>query len=133
MLDENGETFNAAPREYKRTVELVVEVVASADAALDDTLDTIARQVERLLLTDDTMGETCNDFVYNRTRQVIKEEGDTMFGGCRIIFDATYLDRHPDDLFNETLPDLNTLTTEYNLRNAQPQGDRARTDLDLNP
>lgn len=133
-MDENGEIYTAAPREYLRTVEVVVEVHANADEALDDVLDTIGRQVERLLLTDDTLDGAVNDFTYSRTKLVIRDDGDDLMGGCRIIFDAEYLDRHPDDLFNQTLPDLNTVVTDYSLNNTQADpADRARTIIeDLN-
>lgn len=134
-MDENGEIYNAAPREYLRTVEVVVEVHANADEALDDVLDAISRQVERRLLADDTLGDTVNDFTYSRTRMVIRDEGQDLIGGCRIIFDAEYLDRHPDDDFNDSLPNFNTLNTEYSLGNAQPDpADRATSIIeDLNP
>lgn len=134
-MDENGEIFNASPREYRRTVELVIEIIVTEDADLDDTLDTIAREVEQLLLVDDTLGGTCNNLTYARTRMVIKEEGDKQFGGCRVIFDAEYQDRHPDDFFNDSLHDFNQLQTDYSLSNAQADpADRARTNIeDLNP
>lgn len=127
-MDENGEIFTAAPREYLRTVEVVVEVHAEADEALDDVLDVISRQVEQVLLEDDSLGGTANDFTYSRTKMVIRDEGKELIGGCRIIFDAEYLDRHPGDLFNQTLPDLNTVVTDYSLNNGQADpADRART------
>ncbi len=127
-MDENGEIYNAAPREYRRTVELIVEVHASATAAMDDVLDAIARQVEQALLADDTLGDTANDIRYSRTRLVIRDEGQELLGGCRIIFDVEYFDRHPDDFFNQTLPDLNMVATDYSLANAQPApADRAQT------
>ncbi|SDI55512.1 hypothetical protein [Pseudomonas abietaniphila] len=134
-MDESGVIFNSAPREYLRTVQLVVEIHASADAALDDTLDAICRQVENLLLQDDTLGDTVNDLRYAQTRMVIRDEGDELLGGCRIVFNAEYLDRHPDDNFNDSLPNFNTLNTEYSLGNAQPDpADRAKTIIeDLNP
>lgn len=133
-MDENGEIVTAAPREYLRTVELVVEIVASEDAALDDTLDGIARTVEQILLRDDTLDGTCSEFTYSRTRMVIKDEGENALGGCRVIFDAQYLDRHPDDFFNNTLSPLNTVATDFSLGNAQPNpADRAQTIIeDLN-
>ncbi len=40
-MDEAGEIFNQAPREYRRRVELVVEIHAEGNDALDDTLDTL--------------------------------------------------------------------------------------------
>lgn len=134
-MDDSGEIFNQAPREYLRKVELVVEIHAEGNDALDDTLDTLARQVEHLLLMDDTLGGTANNLEYVRSRMVLLDQSETLTGACRVIFEAEYLDRHPDDLFNESLPDLNTVTTEYNLNNAQPDlADRAKTIIeDLNP
>lgn len=134
-MDETGEIFNQSPREYRRRVELVVEIHAEGNEALDDTLDTLARQVERLLLMDDTLGDTVNDLQYVRSRMVLLDQSEHLTGACRLIFEAEYFDRHPDDLFNENLPDLNTVTTEYSLDNAQPNpADRAKTIIeDLNP
>ncbi|MFK0090952.1 hypothetical protein ACIQUS_27170 [Pseudomonas sp. NPDC090755] len=134
-MDEHGELFNQAPREYRRRVELVVEIHAEGNGALDDTLDTLARQVERLLLMDDTLGGTANDLQYQRSRMVLLDQSQHLTGACRLIFEAEYFDRHPDDLFNQSLPDLNTVTTDYSLGNAQPDpADRAQTIIeDLNP
>lgn len=134
-MDESGEIYNQAPREYLRKVELVVEVHAEGNDALDDTLDTLSRQVERLLLRDDTLGDTANDLQYVRSRMVLLDQSDQLTGACRLIFEASYLDRHPDDSFNDELPDLNTVATEYNLKNDQPDpADRAKTIIeDLNP
>lgn len=134
-MDETGEIFNQSPREYRRRVELVVEIHAEGNEALDDTLDTLARQVERLLLMDDTLGDTVNDLQYVRSRIVLLDQSEQLTGACRLIFEAEYFDCHPDDLFNESLPDLNTVTTEYSLDNAQPNpADRAKTIIeDLNP
>lgn len=134
-MDESSEIFNQAPREYLRKVELVVEIHADGNGALDDTLDTLARQVERLLLMDDTLGGTANDLRYSRSRMVLLDQAEKLTGACRLIFEAEYLDRHPDDLFNQSLPDLNTVVTEYSLGNAQPNpADRAKTIIeDLNP
>jgi len=134
-MDESGEIFNQAPREYLRKVELVVEIHAEGNERLDDTLDTLARQVEGLLLKDDTLGGTANDLQYLRSRMVLLDQSEHLTGACRIIFEAEYLDRHPDDFFNETLPDFNTLTTAYSLDDAQPDpADRALTFIeDLNP
>ncbi len=134
-MDEAGEIFNQAPREYRRRVELVVEIHAEGNEALDDTLDTLARQVERLLLRDDTLGDTANDLRYVRSRMVLLDQSEHLTGACRLIFEAEYFDRHPDDDFNDSLPNFNTLNTEYSLGNAQPDpADRAKTIIeDLNP
>lgn len=134
-MDENATVFTAAPIEYKRIVDVVVEIHASADAALDDALDKIARQVETLLLADDTLDGRADNFTYARSRMVIRDDGEDLLGGCRMFFEATYYDRLPDDLFNEGLDDLNTVNTQYSLNNNQPDpADRAKTIIeDLNP
>lgn len=134
-MDEAGEIFNQAPREYRRRVELVVEIHAEGNEALDDTLDTLARQVERLLLRDDTLGDTANDLRYVRSRMVLLDQSEHLTGACRLIFEAEYFDRHPDDDFNDSLPNFNTLNSEYSLGDAQPDpADRAKTIIeDLNP
>lgn len=133
-LDEQADIFNDAPREYRRTVQVMVEIQAAADEALDDVLDDIADRVELLLMRDDTLAGTVNDLKMARTRMALKEQGETLIGACMIQFDAEYLDRRPDDAFNATLPDMTTLSTEYSLSNAQPNpADRAKTlieDLD---
>ncbi len=127
-LDEQAEIYNAAPREYLRTVQLVVEIQASADEALDDVLDDIAAQVELILLRDDTLSGTVNDLQLARSRMALKDEGETLIGACMLQFDAQYLDRRPDDGFNATLDDLATVATEYSLSNQQNDpDDRAKT------
>lgn len=134
-MDESAELFSAAPREYQRRVELVVEIHAAGDASLDDTLDSVARQVETVLLSDDTLGGTVNDLRYARTRMVLRDEGETLIGGCRISFEAEYLEVHPLPAFDNALPDLDSLSTEYSLNNAQTApDDRAKTIIEgLNP
>jgi hypothetical protein len=133
-MDESSEIFNQAPREYRRRVELVVEIHAEGNESLDDTLDTLARQAERLLLMDDSLGGTANDLQLQRSRMVLLDQSEQLTGACRLIFEAEYFDRHPDDFFNQSLPDLNTVTTEYSLDNAQPNpADRAKSIIeDLN-
>jgi hypothetical protein len=131
-MDEQAEIFNAAPREYLRTVQLVVEIQAAADESLDDVLDNIADQVERAMLRDDTLAGTVNNLLLVRSRMALRDEGETLIGACIVQFDAQYLDRRPDDLFNATLPELTTVDTQYSLNNAQPDpADRARTLIEL--
>lgn len=127
-MDESSEIVTAAPREYMRTVQLMVEIQASADDSLDDVLDNIADQVELILLRDDTLGETVNDLLLSRTRMALKEEGETLIGACVIQFDAQYIDARPDDDFNDTLPDLVEVQAQYSLSNEQANpADRAKT------
>ena len=126
--EESGELWTAAPREYRRNVELVVEIHAAGDSTLDDTLDAVARQVEIELLKDDTLGGTVNDLRYSRTRMALRDEGRTLLGGCRISFEAEYIDAHPTADFNASLPDLHTVATDYSLNNEQPNpADRAQS------
>lgn len=129
-LAESSDIFNVAPREYKRSVQLGIEVMAEANDALDDALDTIARQVELALLNNNLMDEVCNDIHYTSSTMGLREDGDSQIGFIGIIFTAEYLDELPNADYNETLDDLTILHTEYSLNNAQPDSaDRAITHL----
>lgn len=127
-MDETSDVWNAAPREYMRTVQLMVEIQAAADDSLDDVLDNIADQVELILLRDDTLSETVNDLRMSRTRMALRDEGETLIGACVIQFDAQYLDMRPDEEFNATLLDLVEVHTDYSLTGEQDDpADRAKT------
>lgn len=126
-MDESAELFSSAPREYRRKVELVIELHVAGNSGLDDSLDTLAREVELILLADDTLGGTVNDLQYSRTRMALRDEGETLIGGARISFDAEYFEAHPTVAFNEALPNLTNVHTTYSLNNAQAPADRAQT------
>jgi len=117
-----GQIQNAAPRRYERHVELAVEVVVEGKAReylIDGNLDNVCRAIEILLLNDDTLGGTCNDFRYAATVLDYGDSGDPNVAIARIIFDAEYLDTHPTAEQAAGLPDLKRVWVDYSLEGKQ--------------
>lgn len=95
---ETAEEFNTAPRELKRTLTVGIEIVARADDELDDTLDDLAQEVERImsenqLLADDDgdpESERCSDIAYTGAEITLTGDGDNQHGACVLSYDVTY-------------------------------------------
>ena len=117
-----GKVTNAAPRRYERHVELAIEVVVEGKARaelIDSNLDNVCRAIEILLLNDDTLGGTCNDFLYASTVLDYGDQGDPNVAAARIVFDAEYLDTHPTAEQAAALPDLKRVWVDYSLEGKQ--------------
>ncbi|WAP69043.1 hypothetical protein [Jiella pelagia] len=95
---EAVEEYNAAPLEYKRTVSIAIEIIANGLRELDDALDDIAEDVERVVFSDDTLGGACSDIRLSQVEMDITSEGDTPIGSCRLTFDCIYYKEAPQDL-----------------------------------
>jgi hypothetical protein len=142
--NEKATIFNAAPREYKCEVEVVIEIVADATDDVDDLLDTMAATVERIIGRDDTLAETADDCEYVGTDMTIIESGvERSIGAVALSFQAVYYRMAPDgDLgtdgepapdggYNATLPDLVDIHVDYSLDNEQEDPrDRAQTHIE---
>lgn len=129
-LTESSEIFNVAPREYKRSVQLAIEIVDEANDSIDDSLDQIGRQVELALLNNNLMDSVCNDIHYTSSTVGLREEGDSNIGFLGIVFTVEYLDELPNSTYNAALDNFETLHTEYSLNKAQPDSDdRAITNI----
>lgn len=132
-LNETASVFNAAPLEYKCTVQLMIELVADANDNVDVVLDDMCETVERILGRDDTILDTANDCTYTGTQLTIVAEGaERAMGGAALSFDVNYYRMAPDEGYNETLPDLDTVHVEYSLDNEQTDPrDRAKTHIEV--
>lgn len=126
--NEQAEIFNAAPREYRCTVELVFEYIAALTDDVDNLLDDGAEIIERIIGRNDTISGTANDSEYSSSQMVIVEQGEMPIGSIILSFAVEYYRAAPDDEYNATLDDLATVTTQFSLNNQQPDPrDRAET------
>lgn len=87
--NEDVEVFNESPREYRRTLTLGIEIAARADDDLDDTLDDIAQEVERILSENQTPGGA-DTLLLTGATIVLNADGDNQHGGCVLTYDAIY-------------------------------------------
>jgi hypothetical protein len=121
---ETAEISVEAPREYKRTLRLSIEIVVKADDSLDDALDALAEKVENSVFKDETFGGTCADTILSETAMDLLSEGEKPIGGMKITLEMPYSQRLPADAGDDDLDDLNTGNVKIDLsqNGAQPDG-----------
>lgn len=78
------------PRTKSRTLELVVEGYVSGTTNLDNTLDTIAVEVEEALVADVTRGGLAKDTQLISTETELIGEGEKVAGLIRLTFEIMY-------------------------------------------
>lgn len=138
VRSDDASIFNESPIEYRRDAEIVVEISARLDDDLDDTLDTIAAQVERVLILNETLKPDGwpNDYwpeirLGNTSITLNGQDGDNQHGAAIITFGCRYFQDAPEDITDTAdglaadIQDLETVSVGWNLENEQEQGDRA--------
>jgi hypothetical protein len=90
-LNEASELIAMNGNQLLRSLEIVVEGYAKAKANLDDTLDTIAKEVEEALAVDPTRGSIAHKTVINDTEISLSEEGEQPIGVIRMSFQVDYV------------------------------------------
>lgn len=108
---ESAEIFVAAPRQYKRTIQLAIEIVAYANDKLDELLDKITRDIEKLIFVDDTLKGTANDCILTGIESDLNVDGERPIGANRLLFDVTYLTFAPEE---QRLKDFEGVDFEIN-------------------
>jgi hypothetical protein len=110
---------NSAPRELSRTLQLAIEGAAEAVDNIDDTLDSLAQQIERVMHADTTLSGTASDSILSDTSIDIADDGKKPLGVVRLVYTVTYYSYVPEAEDNP-LDDLNTVHVDYSLGNTQP-------------
>lgn len=127
---DRADAFDQAPRRLKHDFSLIVECVADATSdGLDDMLDTIARDVERVISINDTLEGECADILLNNTETTIRENGDKFIGAARMEFRVEYYTNWPDAVDLE-LDNFETTDVQYDL-NSQAEADRAKDIIEV--
>jgi hypothetical protein len=73
-----------------RTSELIVEGFASANSNIENTMDTISKEVEEALGADHTLNNTCKTHFINSTEITLNNEGNLPLGVVRLAFSIIY-------------------------------------------
>jgi hypothetical protein len=126
--------FNNSPRIYKRVTSLEVQIASPMIDTLDDALDVFGGLVERILLTDDTLGGLVESIEPVGSSRGYPEGGEREFAGLVLFFDVSYLFQMPDEITNEDLVELKSVYTKFQIEDWQLPDDlteSAATDLDL--
>lgn len=79
------------PRTQVRELEVLVEAYAKGTSSIDDTLDTIAVEVEEALYADTTRGGYAKDTQITSFEVDYDGEGDQSVGVARFTISVTYV------------------------------------------
>lgn len=86
-------TTISPPRRQERTLEVVIEIYASATANLDNTLDTVSVQIEEALAADLTRGGYAKDTKVIAFEADFDGSGEQPVGVGRLTVQVTYSNR----------------------------------------
>jgi hypothetical protein len=127
---DRADVYNQAPLQIRHDFSLIIECVADAmTEGLDDTLDALARDVERVISINDTLENQCADILLNNTEITIRENGDRYIGAARMEFRVEYYTNWPDAV-DLVLDDFETAHVQYDLNN-QAEADRAKDIIEV--
>ena len=107
---------------------------------MEDILDDIAEQVEKLLADDDSLQGTADSSILINTEFEFDSAGGKPVGSCRLTYGVTYYTMSPRDIntqnlndgFEETGPqDFETNNVEYNI--GDDENTREATDTVVQP
>lgn len=135
---EKREVRNSAPRSYKRTLQIVIELAAAvrpaADGAADEAsiaaepdqiLDRVALSIERWLEHDQTLGGLAYDSRHTDALWDMPEQGDERYGFLRLIEEVEYY----TDAAEEILEGLDPLRQVHIETHADNRETAAETDI----
>lgn len=115
-FSETGDVHDEAPRTYKRTLTLSVDLVPEqgpgGDGELADAADAMAKRVEDALLADPTWGGLIDDCVYAGTDTDMRAGGRDLVVGQTVRFTVTYESAAPL-VDPDTLADFRTAHAEW--------------------
>lgn len=90
-LNESSELIAMNSNQLLRSSEVLVEGYAKAKTNLDNTLDTIAVEVEEALAVDPTRGGIAHKTVITSSEIVLAEEGEQPIGVIKMTFQVDYV------------------------------------------
>ena len=129
------EIFNEAPRDYKHSVTVQIEVVASANEDLDDLLDDIAKQIEQALYVNNRLPSKADpsicaaaETILRSTQLSLDPNGETFIGSARLEWEVWYWEGAPEGVATEAFEQLNDT---WNLDNNQHEDDQAEDQIEL--
>ena len=96
--EEAVEIYAESPREYRRDLSLVIQVLARANDDVEDGLDAIGEQIEYLMHQDHTKGELCEDTILSGATITIDKEGENLIASLELRYSLPYYTQAVRDL-----------------------------------
>ncbi len=109
-LEESADHEETAPREYKRKLQLVTQIIAEIpdSGSIDDMLDDIAEQIELVLFKNQIINNKADDSYLINTTINHRDEGEKLFAAASLIWEIEYRTDAPPALGPPDVEDLDT-------------------------
>jgi hypothetical protein len=120
---------NTAPRELARDLDLAVVGWVRATADVDDALDALALQIERVMHADSTFGGVASDSLLSSTETGIKVDGDRPMGAVKMVYTVRYYTYAPEAA-DTVLDDLKTVDVKYTVNGQTTPAEDTLLNLD---
>ncbi len=141
--NEPAEKFNQAPRELKKDLEVVLEVIAKGPEILEDDskptvedkLDDILEQIECALSPDQTLDGVADDHILTNTEFEFAAEGAFVIGHARVTYTVTYVEFSPKSIDKQAgISDFKQVAASYKVGHHDSEPDdqiEAKDDIDI--
>jgi hypothetical protein len=94
---ESASIWNGSPKEYKKTITLSIAIIKSLNSedieAIEDQLETVAEEVEKILGKNDTLDGLCSELDYESYESIINEDGEFKEGAIKLTYSITYYEQ----------------------------------------
>lgn len=120
--NESVTMFNQAPRELRKDLEVVLEVIAKGPEILEDIekptvedqLDDILEQIECALSPDQTLGDVTDNHVLTNVDFEFAADGGFLIGHARVTYTVTYVEFSPKSIDKQSgVTDFVTAQVSY--------------------
>lgn len=130
-LDESTEeaSRSTAPRELERDLELAIEGAVKQGENVDDAMDALALEIERVMHADPTLGGVASDTFLSGTEFFVDVESDRPAGVIRLVYRTRYYTQAPDPA-DVQLDDFATADIRTSLAGKDHQDDQAHDRLE---
>ncbi len=138
------EKFNQAPRELKKDVDFVLEVIAkgpeilegTAKPTVEDQLDDILEQIECALSPDQTLDGVADDHIPTNIEFEYESAGSNVIGHARVTYTVTYVEHSPKSIDKQAgISDFKTVVAEYKVGHhdsePDPENTEAKDNIDI--
>jgi hypothetical protein len=110
---ESVDPHNEAPKSYRRSLNLVLEVIGVGrdDCALEDLVDSIADEIEKELENDETLDGKADKLSLTGLQYTVEPDGQSPVGSLVLNYSIIYYQEVGPDCF----PPFETMSVDYKI------------------
>jgi len=109
--------INDSPRQYERTLQLVIDIAASATNDLDDVIDDLAISVEKVMENNEALDDLVSDITLIETEIGLDSNADKLIGIASLVYEVKYCGEEEFLEVKSKLEDLNTILKQQSQQN----------------